>query len=251
MFYNNQIMLFWRKDKAKEIRDDLKSVKNKTENLKKFEEKLDKTKSMLHKIKSNIKEAEKDILARAAEEKSRPWIDQKYDSDIDSMAENEVRALKQLESDMEEYVEMVVSLKDEKDLDAAINLLKEEESKIVKREEENEKKINKMATETINTRMGTPSDSSPAISTSDGTPWSDILYVSRQLGGWLVGKGNHPAAIYFPHHKRPIPVSSDVGTDRIAGQIIEQLKNFFPTEKVPNKHNLVNALKKGDIRHAA
>lgn len=247
MFCNNQVMLFWRKNKAKEIRDDLESIRRKIKSLEKFEHKVEKTKSILNKIKGYIDDAKKDIKERAKEEKAKPSIDANYDHQIDVLADQEIKMLDKLDSDVNTYLNEVEEIRTEEDLDAALDLIEEEEDKINKRERENEQKIEKMETDTLKSRLATPSDAASVLATRDGDPYSKIIYVVRQLGGWYKAKeGTHEGNILFPRQTRPIPISSDVGTRKLVGQIIDQL-NHLPEHKKPDHRLLFNALKKGDL----
>jgi len=64
-------MVFWKKNKAKEIRNDLSRIGRKVKRLKKLEQRINRTRELITNIKGNIELAKKDILERAIEQKKK------------------------------------------------------------------------------------------------------------------------------------------------------------------------------------
>jgi len=243
-------MLFWKKTASQEILEDLKSIGIHTSQLRKFETKRNVTKKIINGIKSNIIHAKHEIRERAEEEKSKVSIDARFDPEIDIMANEEVTALNKLESDLVVYRELVNKAEDETELNDVINILSEEETKIVEREKDYREKLEAMSHETIDERMSRSSDRPPNLKTYDGTSWIKISIVCRQLGGWVVcGGRSHICELRFPNHIRPVPFSEDVATIRLAQTVRPQLRHL-PARKIPSTHKLTIALKAGDIRKA-
>jgi hypothetical protein len=243
-------MLFWRKNKAQEVREDLDKLANKIKKLEKFEEKKDKTHAIVKKIMHTADETKKDILGMAEEQKSIIWIDSQYDGEIDRLAAQEIEALKKLEKDISDYDEYLGVAKSHEDIDEVIRNLEQFANILSERERQSEQRIEKMENDSLTRRLNIKSDRPPALRTNDGYRWSDICNVARKLGGWVeLNRGTHVAEIKFPNAARPIPISADVGSGRISAQIIDQLKRFLPRHKIPNQHNLRNAIRTGDIHH--
>jgi len=107
-----------------------------------------------------------------------------------------------------------------------------------------------MEEETINRRLKIKSIDIPSLNTSDGISWINITKVAKQLGGWIepTNGSGHFAQIIFKNSTRPIPCSQDVGSGRIIGQILEQLKNFMPDNKLPKRKLLREAFNFGDLQ---
>jgi len=245
-------LFFWKKSKAKEIRLKLNNIGDEIKKLKNHEKKLAKTMALIEHIQKNIEEAEKDIIERGIEEKSKPYLDKKYDPEVDLIVKSEVKNLKKLSYDLEEYKEFAGVSENLKELDEVLDALINEEKEIEKKDLESKKKINLMQSATIQERMRTKSASNLHLNTNDGISWSNISEVARQLGGWLiVTTGDHPRAIIFPNREKNIPFSPDVRSTRVAKQVRNQLKKFMPKHKIPKKIAIENAFKLGDIRRAA
>lgn len=242
-------MIFWKKNKTKEIKCDLDKIHKSVKKLDDLEQKRTRIKKLISQMKDNIKEAEEDIKERAEEQKSRPTIDQKYDHQIEGLAQDEVAELRDLGSKLDTYQKEVDDVEQKEDLDAAIELLEEESKDIERREKKNEDALKDMELETLKVRLEHNSAQPPISRTKTGTKWKDILSVVRQLGGWLIiSNGNHQAQIIFPNASRPIPISSDVGDNAVANDVKGQLRYSMPKEKIPNGNVLMKAFKCGDLR---
>ncbi|MBS3175655.1 hypothetical protein J4457_00265 [Candidatus Woesearchaeota archaeon] len=245
-------MFFWKKDTAKEIRDDLKKIRNKVGRLESFTKQIEQTGAIIQSIKSKIDRVEHEILQRATEEKAKPWIDARFDPQIDQLAQQEIQELNKLKQNLGSYAEETQQLKTAQDLNALIDLLEQEETTIQTRDEQILKQIETWERETIRERLSRPSDEAPSLRTVDGVPWKNIVTVARQLGGWFKRiKGEHEGKILFPGAGRPTLVSADIGATRIAKQFREQLVYSMPGHKIPNAKKLRDALTAGDIYLAA
>ena len=246
-------MLFWRKNKAREIRNDLCGIEKRTGVLVEFERKKGVTHEIIQGIKANIAEAKNDILDVANEEKTKAWIDLSYDSEIDRLAKLEVKALEKLEQDISFYEEWVAEARNENDLNSLIEQLIQEESIIREREKGNEQIFKEMEKKTLASRLRRLSYEVPALKTNDGVSWKKIAITVRQLGGWIVagGRVGHFAKIKFRGARMQIPCSEDIGSGRLAAQIRVQLKFSMPPHKVPSINFLQKAFKRGGLLSAA
>ena len=245
-------MLFWKKNKAKEIIKAFSNILKLTKTLFKFEYKKSRTHELIQVIKANIAMAKEDILGVAEEMKSRPWIDAKYDDEIDSLAQQEVNVLEKLRQDIDAYEDLVTEARDEKQLNYVIMELLQEESRIREREEQNEKTFKNMEDETIRSRLMAKSYKLPLVNTRDGIAWQKISIVIRQLGAWLEPakkRADHFAKIVFSNGEK-ISCSEDLGSGRLASQVIEKLRKFMPNYKIPSSGQLKNAFNKGDLHYA-
>ncbi|MEM3126593.1 MAG: hypothetical protein QW331_00795 [Candidatus Woesearchaeota archaeon] len=246
-------MLFWRKDKTREIRENLATIRRRVAELKSYEQKKEAAHKIIQRTKSAIEEGKKEIFERATEEKRKPWIDPIFDPKIDSLALQEVEALMKLEKDLNDYEELILATKDDYELNDVVIALEQELFQIIKREQNNEAILREMEIETEEARLRKASATPPSLRTKDGTSWKNISEVVRRLGGWVEYSGtpgSHNFKIRFPNSERPIPFSEDVYIEGLTRQIIAQLRNFLPQHKIPNNNLLRKALKNGDIRLA-
>jgi len=243
------VMVLWRRKKSRKVRNDLGNVGRRIKGLKKIESKAEELKRRIGSIISKIDEAKKDIVEEAESEKLKVWLDSRYDGDIDKLVEKEIKELEGLKERLSDLRQLVDS--NVEDIADVIELLIAEESKLEVRIEENKKEIEKWETETLAQRMRTSSVVPPVGSTSDRVSFANIVRVARQLGGWCE-RGGHGGffSIQFPMSLRPIPLSHDVSSTALAGQITIQLTHL-PDYKRPTSTKLRGAFRRGDIRSAA
>ena len=248
------MLFFWKKDRTKKVLYDLFSIRNRIRDLKEFEAKRDETIAIIKIVNDNIEKAETDMLSRAKEEISKPWLDRQYDIIIDKIAEQEIQALRKLAKDLGDYEQMVLEVKDISQLDDVLSALEHEVTAIEDREKKNKAQIEELEKQTLKQRLRTASAKPPALKTLDGTPWKKIANVVMQFGGWLeCGKVRHQCHIHFHNigPARPIVLSPDVGCELLAEEIKQQLFiSDFPKYKIPNTTQIKNALRAGDIYHA-
>ncbi len=251
-------MFFWKKEASKEILKSLKNIEKNLKNLKSYADKKDKSLDIVNGITANIENAKKEILERTNEEKEKPWIDQKYDSEIDKFSKEEIKFLDNLEKELAAtYLPLLEENSSEEDFTYALNELlnkfENEEKEISAREQKNEQKIKEFIRLTLAERLSHPFTPAGANRTNDGVSWGDIVYVVRQLGGWTAIGGRHQIVIVFPKSTQNIPISRDVNSGVIAKEILEQLPNWFPEHKIRNlnENKLKTALRAGDLLRAA
>ena len=251
-------MFFWKKDKSIEIFNSLRNIKKNLKNLKSNIDRKDKSLDIIKEVIANIENAKSEILERANEEKEKPWIDQKFDTKIDELAKEEIKALDNLEKELTKtYLPLLEETNSEEDityaLDELLKKLQSEEEFISGREQKNQQQIKEWTRVTLKERLDKESTPVSNRNTSDGIKWSNIAYVARQLGGWIIAGGRHNYEIVFPKATQPIPLSSDVGSRKLADEILDQLPNFLPEHKlrILNNNNLRKALNHGDLLRVA
>jgi len=247
---------FWKKDKSREIRNSLREIEKKIKNLDGISKQTDAVINVITKIKANIETAKAEIKEKAQEEKSRPWIDTKFDSEIEKLADDEANALTKLSNDLDFYNDLAKELTNDAELKDVVNQLLREEELISAREKQTEKRFEQMEEETIRIRARTRrvapiTEGVTGLKTSDGVKWKNIVCVVEQLGGWTEPAGKHKMVLKFPNSQRPIPASQDVHSGIIARQIKDQLANFLPKYKIPSQAKLTVALASGDLHDAA
>lgn len=244
-------MGFWSKEASRNVLNNLKNIKalSKRKDMNIVSELVKGIKTIL----DNIENAKKEIIQSANEEIAKPWIDTRYDKEIKTLGEKDANELEKLEKDLKDYLQYLINEKEEKQLGAAkdiISILVGKLESILEVNEKNDKRLKEISAETIKRRI----ESSPFLAvlnnrTRDGISWSGICKVARQLGGSIVVSGRHNYSISFPNSKRPIPLSRDVDSDTIAGEIIQELKNSLPNHKVAylNIANLKIAFDNADL----
>ncbi|MBI4451580.1 hypothetical protein HY642_06415 [Candidatus Woesearchaeota archaeon] len=245
-------LLFWRKKKPKDIHQELQDIESRVKALPTLQQKIDATVKAVNGITADIEQAEKDMLERAEELKARPWVDVKFDPAIDELAAQEVKALKKLEADLDMYESMVASTTSHEEVDSALQLISGETQDIAERDEANETAVTAYGAQTITERERLPSASVPAQKTKDGTPFARVATVVRALGGYIeFAGGKHPYHICFAGVGTVVPLSADVGIEKLAQQVRQQLTKALPKHKVPKRVNLQNAFASGDVTRTA
>lgn len=255
---SHKIMFFWKKENGKAVRNSLTNLKGKTQN-RPFPKKVSEIRNALILIQEKIPSVKTEFGVRASEEKSKPWIDARFDPEIDVLANDEVAAVGQFESRIPDYLSELSTVETEerddaekeKDLLALAELLEEEGKLIDTRDADIQRQIEEMERATLRERLQNSSASALPLHTSDGVSWRDIAAVVRQLGGWIESAGTHAQIIRFPRAERGIPLSADVRSNVIAGEIVHQLQDLFPKHKIPNRAKMADALSAGDIHVAA
>lgn len=242
-------MLFWKKEKGKNIWIDLNNIKKKIKNLKILEKKKDFLITALNDILGNIDSVETEILEKAEEEKAKPWIKTDQDPKVDALASTEITELNKLKLDIEGYKkEIEMSELTEEQVELCIDILDAEADEIVKRNKEYKTVIDNLARETIKERIRNSAHSFNLTGkTSDKVKFSDIATVARELGGKIEKGGRHPYEIKFDNSSRPIPLSFDVKSKVIAKEITQQLAYSMPSKKIPKKELLEEAFAKGSL----
>lgn len=243
-------MTFWDGRNARELRNVLHQLNEQVKIKKTFDEKKSVAIAQLEKACALISEVKAEIAGCSDEEKSKPWIAERFDSDIDLLRDNEIKFLNGIDASMKESVELLGIAETVVDIAGVIGSFSDKP--FIERERLNEKKIKEMEDSTLRERLAQPSASPPPRKTSDGVSWRNVVKVARQLGGSLECKaGAHACDLVFPRAIRTIPLSSDVHCGAIAQQIRDQLSNFLPDHKIPTKQRLRDALVGGDIKLAA
>lgn len=245
-------MAFWKKDTGRSILREFDNLKKALKNLRSGPGKIEKSKIVIELIRRFSKDLKEEVLQLAEENKSRPWIDARYDHAIDRLAQQEVAEIDKFLEQVEEYSEMLTGLHSD-DIDDLMTMMLEEESEIEKRQKRNDEQIQAMVKETLNERLKAPSSSLPNNKTKDGIPWSNISAVIRRLGGvfQFVKGTRHPYKIDFPNHTSLIPLSEDVQSGKLAKQVREQLQHSLPEYKWIKSGNLRRAFNTGDVFQAA
>ncbi len=218
-------------------------------------------------MKKNLEKIKKNIREQADEEKSKAWVDQRFEAEIDEMTNKEIALLDKFERDLAEYPAKVAGSISGTQLNAVLNDLRNEAKNLRVNEEYSEKRFEEIEKWTINERLrlrpvvpvGRRAQMSDleGRNTNDGVHWKGIMSVAQQFGGWLesTGGGDHPYQIKFPTpagtKSRPITVSKDISSNAIAKEIRQQLTNFLPPHKIPTDNFLKKAFAKGDVRAVA
>ena len=236
-------MFFWRKGKAKLIRNEMNNIVKLMHKAESFHNKISKIQDIISLIRHNIELAEENIVERGEEVKSNPTIDVKYNNAIDDLTQIELEALRQLE----EHLSYFDRIENENDLKIFIEKLEREAITINKREKESEAKLREWQTITTQNNLSKSTQPSLSIRTNDGVRWGKIVKVARQFGAKGVERRNHPYTIYLPNATRPISVSEDVSSLGISNQMRTQLGQSLPTDKIPTNYQLISAFKKGDL----
>jgi hypothetical protein len=243
-------MLFWKKDLAHEIVTELTGIVKTIDKLKSVTDKKDEARRIILRCKGNIAQAEKDIIKQAEEQKEKPWIDIRYDAEIDELAKQEVGALKKLDSELSDYESMLESLASQAELDAFVEMLAAEGGRIVARDKENLKKVKEYSDETIKERLKIKSITPGVRTTKDGVSYTDVAFVMRQLGAWVEYDAGHavphPYAIHFSDNGK-VPLSGTLGSRKLANEVNTRLKNIYPRHKHISTHDLKEAFSRGSI----
>lgn len=245
-------MAFWDKQATKNIKNALKEVDDNVKRVKTIDLKKTAVEAAINTALENIPPARQEIVKSADDNKAKPWIDKKFDAQINNAEVKELEALDKLERTLADDKELLTLVENENDLAVVATNLNSEASKIKIRENASSDLLKKSEAETLSERLTKASDTPPARKTKDGVSWSNVTKVARQLGGWLECKGKtHACELVFPNAKRKVPLSSDVHSGALAEQIRNQLPNFLPEHKIPTKQKLRTAFVSGDIRLAA
>ncbi|MBI2140675.1 hypothetical protein HYU14_07170 [Candidatus Woesearchaeota archaeon] len=241
-------MLFWKGATGKWLLEEMENLRKNVNRAGTTEEKKEKIGSFLRKIKGNADALKKEIGERAEEEIGRPWLDPKFDGQIGAFSRSEKLNVEKLRQDAAEY-EGLLRDAGEADIEDILFFFDENLGKLKQREEYYLNQLLGFQRQTVAARLSSHrSDPPPSLRTFDNIRWKDIADAARQLGGWLVcTAGAHQCSIVFPK-SRPIPLSKDVDSGRIAKQIHRQLRNFLPEHKIPNATAIEDAIKKGGFR---
>lgn len=240
--------MFWSKKSGRKVCNSIKNIKKDLENLSDLEEKRSKVLAVVDIVKKNLGEVKEEILARAEEDKSLPYIDSQFDSQIDSLAAAEIVEVDKFLSSLSDFVELFEASESHDDLDTVVEGLLDEEKAIEDRESSHAAQLRSMEVTTAKARFHR-SDNIPPLCSSDGVSWRRIIDVCTQLGGWYEAtkRGRHKGAIIFPSSTRPVPLSEDLSSTNLAKQVRKQLINFLPEHKIPNNRNLRVAFVRGDL----
>lgn len=240
--------IFWRRGKAEEIRKDIKYAERRVSALKIFEDQKEKSRNIINGIKGKMEEAKNDIRERATEQKARIVIDERFDPEIDMMAEEEIKAIERFEEDLDAYRDLVEEAKTKEELNILLEMLQSELKNIEDREKVNSNRLNEMERDTLAARMAASMPPIPPRKTSDGVKWRNIGKVAIRLGGEVSEGSGHQIRIIFPN-SRPIPLSSDVSSEVIASEIVAALRVAgVPAHKIPTSKKISDALKSGGIK---
>ena len=183
---------------AKEIKNALKNIKRNCEQQPSLDAKKPKVREIINGILLDIPGTKEEVIKNANEHKAKPWIDQKFDTKIDSFANSEIQFISKLQANLTENFELLQLVENDKDLAAITDQMDSDASAIEQREKKSNEELEKMERETLAERFSKPSDAPPARKTKDGVSWSNIAKVSRQLGGWLeCGGGGHICSAVF------------------------------------------------------
>jgi hypothetical protein len=242
--------MFWKKRKSRQIKDKLKLIHKKVSLLKLIPTKKAKALEMVNFIIDNIDEVKEILELEANEQKSKPWIDAKYDKVIDKMLDDEKKALDDLKKELKQYVTDFNTAIQDDEIAMLTEELNDKSKSLEARNQTIVEKIKGFAKSTLKKRLARSSITCPAINTSDGVSWRNIATVARELGGWLEPAGRHAAVIKFPNSVRSIPVSGDVHSGVIARQFVVEITHL-PLHKRPKSTNLSVAFSVGDIHRAA
>lgn len=260
-------MTFWNQTATRVIRNSMENFEKQLKNIKankkitedkRFEQIKDFNIEKIKLILKNIEDAKKEISEKAEEEKSRSWIDEKYDPEIDNLAKKELNEIDELKKELNTNLGLIedkdFSNEDKFTIFEEIQKrFEKEEKEISARESDSDKKIRELTEQTLQVRLKRTSADITPNSTKDGVRWSNIAQVARELGGWIEVASTHQLTIRFPNATRPIPLSRDVGSRLLAEEIKEQLQNFLPAHKAGslNVSNIRKALNAGRLLAAA
>ena len=254
-------MFFWKKDKTKEILNNIKNIDKELKRLESYLDKKNKAVKIINGIIANVEGAKKEVKERAVEETKKPSIDSNYDSQIIVLGEQEIKALEDFEKDLQDNCLPFLEQDNEKEYlvaqQAVIERLKNIEKSIREREDKYEKDVGKFVKDSLKARIERSfkrSSDEPPIGQTDGVSWSSIVNAVRELEGWieLTHGGTHRFKIWFPNSTQPVPISEDMPITRLASQIKAQL-NHLPEHKreTLKADKIRNALRAGTITAAA
>ena len=243
-------MFFWKKGLPRDIRVSLAELTKKVKALQDLGRMKSVVRQAVISAKSSIEEVKRAVLERAAEEKSRPWLDSMYDARIDELAYQEVKAVDKLKKDLDDYYMLVEESNSERDIRDVASALVCEAQAIEMRDKDIASLIESFERATRKKRE-IDFASVPNINTSDGIPFRKIVAVARQFGGIFVGRGRHAHGIEFPATGDVVVLSHNLHSGVIAREIMRILSKILPAHKLPkNISALKVALRSGDIRVA-
>lgn len=246
-------MFFWKQDLTKRIVADLQKIEREIQVVRDVQVSKENIKAALKRILANVEDAKKAILNRAEDEISRPWIDPGYDDFIRELAGKETALLEILKNKIVMTLDLIEDLTNKGDFAVICDELIQEEKLIIEREKKNEQLIKFLQRETIKARL----ESSAGMEglsgkTNDGVSFGNIQRVCRQLGGSVVPGSAHSFHIVFRGGGRPIPLSMDAGSGRLAKQVIMVLRTSgWPENKLPSINELREAFSDGTLLRAA
>ena len=245
-------MFFWKKGGTEKVLEALRQIDRQVRKLTDIPQQISEFKNALGVIDQNAANAKAVVLERAEEEKSKPWIDARFDALIDAHAKQEVDAIEVLQRNIATYRDLAAASETSEDIRYVLDELKKELNGIELREASHEESFKGMERQTLTERLRRPSADVPPDQTKDGTPFSSVARVVRQLGGWMVVKVRHQAGIQFKKEQPPVVISPSLGTQLLAKEVIVRMREAgFPEYKIPNQSNLQKAFRSGDIHQAA
>jgi len=240
-------MVFWRKDTARDVKNVLVDLQARLARLKDFDRRRETAAGVVAGVLADLELVEREVPVRAEDLKSRPWLDARFDREIDEMAAYELRAIAQLEKDLALWGKMTAEAENEKELDIVAQTIVNEGKEIVSREESNERLVKGFEDGTSMMRMRHPSLDPPAEKTSDGVSLGAIANVVRELGGWLGAAPRGSTRVVFPGG-RSFLVTQDLSARRIAEGVVAVLRIIWPAYKVPPVDEMINAFRMGKLR---
>lgn len=247
-------MVFWMSDNTRKVKDDLKNICKKLKNIKE-EKKAEELVKRVQTIISNLNAVKNEIIKEGEKQKTKAHIDSRFDAVIDALVKDEITNAKKLQEDLTMLANRTINGDEVKSI---AELVRTEGATLLERDGQNQNKIEDMERETLRERIRIESPTIQPRTVKDGTSWSNICYVARQLGCRIEeSTGTHQIKIIFPNIYKPgetikvVPLSGTVNLKRLADQIIEQLPACLPAHKIPENKFLVSAFKIGDILKAA
>ncbi len=240
--------MFWRKGKTRDVKNALLNLQAYLSYIPSFDKKRDLSIKIVTGAIADLETVRREIPIRAENYKKRALIDARFDAEIDKLATDELRILTKLEKDLALWGSMAASTEREEELAAVALALVNEGKEIRYRDDVFRKTVEGFEVGTLKRRSATETAAAPAEKTSDGVPFRNIAQVVRELGGWLVSSSTHVVSILFPNASRPVPLSKDARSARLAQQIRDQLARWLPTHKIPSTSELVSSFRVGTLR---
>jgi protein subunit release factor A len=116
-------LFFWKKGNANEILLRFQLIAKSIKKLSDIKSKKEKTNEIIEYVKSKLKEAKDEISERAKIEETKPWLTAEQDQEIEDLAEKEISALDELNSNLEEYKELINSAITRQEIDEILAIM--------------------------------------------------------------------------------------------------------------------------------